>query len=85
MTQSREDCRVAAFEREGAALFDGEVDDELEMEPEERVIVVDNEPKSNEVEIGLGCADSTEEGTGIADVSSGTCESNEPLIRSSLH
>jgi hypothetical protein len=36
------------------------------------------------VEIEFGCAVSTEDGTGIEEVNSGTGDWNEPLIRSSL-
>lgn len=39
----------------------------------------------NEVEIELGCAVSTEDGTGIEDVNAGSGDWNEPLIRSSLN
>lgn len=41
--------------------------------------------ESNEVEIELGCAVSTEDGIGIEDVNAGTGDWNEPLIRSSLN
>lgn len=37
-------------------------------------------PESNVVETGLGCAVSTEAGTGIEDVNSGTGFWNEPVI-----
>jgi hypothetical protein len=36
--------------------------------------------ESNEVEIELGCAVSTEDGTGIEDVNAGTGDWNEPFI-----
>jgi hypothetical protein len=37
-------------------------------------------PESVKVETGLGRSESTEDGTGIVDVSCGTGESNEPFI-----
>jgi len=94
MVTRGKDWRIAAFGREEV----GEVDDvdELEglelrgeddgREDEDGVRVVDKEtvPGSVEVKIWLECADSNEEGTGVVDVNSGTGESNDPLIPSSL-
>lgn len=94
MTQSCEKCRVAAFaEVEVAVEAGGEVDDgvsplELWFEGDAAggdVDVDDDDmvPK-NEVDTSLGCADSTDDGTGIVDVNSGTGELNEPVIFSIL-
>jgi hypothetical protein len=86
MTQSRKDCRVAAFEGEVAAVEE-EVDDGDEG-PElvedggrvERVGAVMAPESIEVVETVLGCADSTEGGTGIVDVNSATGEPNVPII-----
>jgi len=86
-TESRKGCRAAAFEfvvdgevdagREDDDRDEGEEDDDGDAESE-------MVPESNVVEIELGCADSTADGTGIEDVNSGTGFWNEPFIRSSL-
>jgi len=88
MTQSFKDCRVAAFEGEGAVAA---VDEEAKAENDgvegdgdgvgvEADVDAGMVPKSTEVETGSGCAVSTEDGTGMVDVNSGTGESNEPFI-----
>ena len=65
-------------------VVDGEVD--VGREDDGNVGDTESEtvPESNVVDIELGCADNTEDGTGIEDVNSGTGLWNEPLIRSSL-
>lgn len=90
--ESRKGCRTAAFEVLGVLVGDGEVDaerEESEDESEDGEENVDTEreiiPESNVVETELGCAVSTEDGTGIEDVNPGTGDWNEPLIRSSLN
>jgi hypothetical protein len=86
-TESRRECRAAAFDFEEVVVVDGEVDvgrEDNDRDEEDEDNVGDNEsemvPESNVVEIELGCADSTEDGTGIEDVNSGTGFWNEPLI-----
>jgi hypothetical protein len=73
-------------------VVDGEVDaggEDNGRDEEDGDNVGDTEsemvPENNVVEIGLGCADSTEDRTGIEDVSSGIGLWNEPLIPSSLN
>jgi hypothetical protein len=91
--ESRKGCCTAAFEiLEGAFVGDREVDaerEESEDESEDGEENVDTEreiiSESNVVETELGCAVSTEDGTGIEDVNPGTGDWNEPLIRSSLN
>lgn len=60
------------------------VDGEFNAAREDNGKVGDTESEmvaeSNVVEIELGCADSTEDRTGIEDVNSGTGLWNEPLI-----
>jgi len=91
MTQSGSDCRVATLVREEVVVAVGEeIGNGVELEDngegdDEGLAGVEVVPKSSEVEMGLGCAVSTEDGTGITDVNSGTGESNEPLIWSSLN
>lgn len=88
MTQRFKDCRVAIFEGEGVvAVVDEEAEAENDgVEGDEDGVGVEADvdtgmvPKSMEVETGLGCANSTEDGTGTVDVNSGTGESNEPFI-----
>jgi len=86
-TESRRGCRAAAFDFEEVVVVDGEVDvgredDGRDEEDKDNVGDIESEmvPESNVVEIELGCADSTEDGTGIEDVNSGTGFWNEPLI-----
>ncbi len=88
-SRSGKGCRAAAFDFEEVVLVDGEVNvgrEDNSGDDEEDVGDVERElfSESNVVEIELGCADSTEDGTGIEDVNSGTGFRNEPLIRSSL-
>jgi len=63
----------------------GREDNGRDEEDEDNVNGTESEmvPESNAVEIELACADSTEDGTGIEDVNSGTGLWNEPFIRSS--
>lgn len=68
-------------------MVDGEVDAGREdsgsdEEDEDDVGGTESEmvPESNVVEIELGCADSTDDRTGIEDVNSGIGFWNEPLI-----
>jgi hypothetical protein len=77
-TESRKGCRAAAFEFEEVVVVDGEVD----VGGEDDVGDTESEmvPENNVVGIELGCADSTEDGTGIEDVNSGIGFWNEPLI-----
>jgi len=86
-TESRKGCCAAAFEFEEVVVVDGEVD--VGREDDGNVGVTESGaemvPESNVVKIELGCADSTEDGTGIEDVNSGTGLWNEPLILSSLN
>ena len=91
-TESRKGCRAAAFEFEEVAVVDGEVDagredNSRDEEDEDNVGGTESEmvPESNVVEIEFGCADSTEDGTEIEEVNSGTGFWNEPRIRSSLN
>jgi hypothetical protein len=65
----------------------GREDNGRDEEDEDNVGGTESEmvPESNAVEIELACADSTEDGTGIEDVNSGTGLWNEPFIRSSLN
>ena len=88
MTQSGSDCRVATLVREEVVVVVAvgeEIGNGVELEDngeddDEGLTDVEVVPKSSEVEMGLGCAVSTEDGTGIEDVNSGIGESNEPLI-----
>lgn len=91
-TESRKGCRAAAFDFEEVVVVIGEADaggedDGRNKEDEDNVGGTESEmvPESNAVEIELACADSTEDGTVIEDVNSGTGLWNEPLIRSSLN
>ncbi len=91
MNEGRKGCRAAASEREEVeeAVVEGEVDagrEDNDKDGEDNVGGTESEiiPESKVVEIGSGCAVSTEDGTGIEDVSSGFGFWNEPLIRSSL-
>lgn len=88
-TESRKGCCAAPFELEEVVVVDGEADagredngrdeeDEDKVGDAESETVPDSE--SNVVEIGFGCAVSTEDGTGIEDVNSGTGFWNEPVI-----
>jgi hypothetical protein len=86
-TESRKGCRAAAFEFEEVVVVDGEVDvggEDNGRDEEDEDDVGDTEsemvPENNVVGIELGCADSTEDGTGIEDVNSGIGLWNEPLI-----
>jgi hypothetical protein len=72
-------------------VADGEVDagredEDNSRDDDEDVGGIESEIVSGSklVEIELRCADSTEDGTGVADVNVGTGDWNEPLIRSSL-
>jgi hypothetical protein len=89
-SRSGKGSRAAAFDFEEVVLVDGEVDvgrEDNSRDDEENVGDVESElfSESNVVEIELGCANSTEDGTGIEDVNSGTGFWNDPLIRSSLN
>jgi hypothetical protein len=83
-TESRKGCRAAAFELEEVVLVvdAGREDNGVGEEDEDSVEGTESEivPESNVLEIELGCAVSTEDGTGIEDVNSGTGLWNEPLI-----
>jgi hypothetical protein len=87
-TESRKGCRAAAFEFEevvpvvGGEVDVGREDNGRDEEDEGNVGGTESEmvPESNVLEIELGCADSTEDGTGIEEVNSGTGFWNEPLI-----
>lgn len=82
-TESRKGCRAAAFEFEEVVLVDtGREDNGIGEEDEDNVWGTESEivPESNVLEIELGCAVSTEDGTGIEEVNSGTGLWNEPLI-----
>lgn len=87
-TESRKECWVAAFFEE-VVVVDGEVDVGREdcKKDEDNVGGTESEmvPESNVVEIELGCAVRSEDGTGIEEVNSGTGLWNEPLIPSSLN
>lgn len=88
MTQSGSDCRVATLVREEVVVVVAvgeEIGNGVELgdngeDDDEGLADVEVVPKSSEVEMGLGCAVSTEDGTGIEDVNSGIGESSEPLI-----
>jgi hypothetical protein len=79
-TESRKGCRAAAFDFEEVVVVDGEVDAGREDNGKVGDTESETVAESNVVEIELGCADSTEDGTGIEDVNSGTGLWNEPLI-----
>jgi hypothetical protein len=83
MTQGGSDCRVAALVREEVVVVVVAVGEEIgsgvELEDngeddDEGLAGVEVVPKSREVEMGLGCAVSTEDGAGITDVNSGIGE-----------
>lgn len=75
-TESRKGCRAAAFEFEEVVLVvdAGREDDGIGEEDEDRVGGTESEivPENNVLETELGCAVSTEDGTGIEEVNSGT-------------
>jgi hypothetical protein len=83
MNKTRKGCCAAAFDFAEVAVV-VVVDKEVDVGREDDGEVGDTEseaaPESNVVEIELGCADSTEDGTGIEDVNSETGLWNEPLI-----
>lgn len=92
-TESCKGCCAAAFDFEllvvvvvGGEVDAGRDDDGGDEEGEDNAGGTESEmvPESNVVEIELGCAVKTEDGTGIEDVNSGTGFWNEPLIPSSL-